>query len=543
MSLNASPDPDAQRTGLDRRQFLASLGAALATSACGDFPRSLSRAAADRQRLDPDAVPDAPDIATQPFMLGVASGDPTPRSVILWTRLAPRPLAPLGGIRHDEIPLIWEVARTPQFNDIVASDWLYTEPEFAHSAHVDVRNLSPDSWYFYRFRIGSDWVSPTGRSRTMPHRNASPDRLRLVSASCQNYEDGYYPAHRHIAQEDIDLVAFLGDYIYEYGRNEDKIRPHAGPHLDSLRHYRQRYGQYKSDPDLRAAHAHCPWLLTWDDHEVANNYADAISQFADSPNDTFLAQRGRAYRAYYEHMPIRVPLPDDTTSLPLYRAHQFGDLAQFSILDGRQYRSDQPCDDVACNPPDSVDDPDRTMLGAEQYDWLVNQLRSHSPVWNIIAQQTVFTPIHFDKSVINPDQWDGYWAERQRLLETFGEDAVSNVTVLTGDIHSAGLTTLHRDGDDETSPRVGAEIVATSISSGSSQLGGIGPQFARIIQNAHPYVEYMNASKRGYCRVDYTREHVEVRFRTAGDAQSRDIPRDTDAGYRLDGDSLEIEPL
>jgi alkaline phosphatase D len=524
---------------LSRREFVASMSAALATSACGDLPRTLSRASADGQRLDPDAVPVAPDIPTQPFKLGVASGDPTPHSVILWTRLAPRPLAVLGGMTDPQVPLIWEVARTADFNDIVASDWLYTEEAFAHSAHVDVRGLEPDTWYAYRFRIGSQWSSPVGRTRTMPRHDASPNELSLVSASCQNFQDGYYPAHRHIAREDIDLVAFLGDYIYEYGRANNAIRKHAGPHLETLRNFRQRYGQYKSDPDLRAAHAHCPWLLTWDDHEVSNNYANLIGQFSDQPTEAFRKLRGRAYRAYYEHMPIRVPLPDDTTYLPIYRSYQFGDLANISLLDGRQYRSDQVCDDVACNPPDAVDDPERTMLGSEQHSWLVDQLRSSETLWNIIAQQTVFTPINFDQSVINPDQWDGYWAERQSLLETFGEDDVSNVTVLTGDIHTAGLTSLHADGDDETTPVVGSEIVATSISSGSNQLGESGG-LARIIQNGHPYVQYMNSEKRGYCRVDYTRDSVDVRFRTVDTVEHRDADRDTDGSFTIDEGSLEI---
>ncbi len=535
---------------LDRREFLGFIGATLAGVACGDMPSSTSRAenlpGIDTTSENPKRPPPpAPDLPDDPFTLGVASGEPLPDGVILWTRLAPEPLDG-GGMPPVDVPLVWEVARDAEFREIVADGWLYTQPELGHSAHVDLRGLSPDTWYFYRFRVGDQWTSPVGETRTFPRPDASPDRLRIASASCQNYTDGYYTAHRHLADEALDVVAFLGDYIYEYGGG-GAVRNHPGPTLETVDDYRQRYALYKSDPNLQDAHANCPWLVTWDDHEVSNNYA------GDEPSkggiDDFKQMRANAYQAYYEHMPLRVPFPEDPSSLEIFRSRQFGDLANLYVLDGRQYRSGIVCDGEIGAPCEEVDRPDESMLGGRQRAWLVDEMTRSETIWNIVCQQTVMTPFEFEDGpvdLVNPDQWDGYQAERQRLLEFFGSDATRNVTVLTGDIHTAGFAELPEDDDKPGAEgRGGVEIVATSITSGTSYFDDIGdPESLQdYLLDSFPHIHYFNFGKRGYCLLEYTREQCRVRYRAVSTVKEREAELANDTEFVIRAGDLEFEQV
>jgi alkaline phosphatase D len=261
-----------------------------------------------------------PRYAEDPFSLGVASGDPTPSGAMLWTRLAPRPLEPFGGMDGLRMTVDWEVADDDRFTKIVKKGRAAAAPEVGYSVHVDVDGLEPNRWYYYRFRSG-DAVSPIGRTRTAPAAGTMAP-LALAFASCQHYEQGYYTAYEHMAREEIDAIAFLGDYIYESGPNRANPRTHANAEPLTLDGYRTRYAQYKSDPALQAAHALCPWMLITDDHEVDNNYAGLISENEVESEEQMHARRAAAYQAWWEHQPVRVP-----------RANSWGDLVQMRRID------------------------------------------------------------------------------------------------------------------------------------------------------------------------------------------------------------------
>ncbi len=281
-----------------------------------------------------------PSFAKDPFTSGVASGDPSPNGFVLWTRLAPEPLQG-GGLSDEVFQLTWEVATDDSMKRVVASGTTLATPQLGHSVHVEVDGLPADRWYWYRFRCG-DAESPIGRTRTFPLAHAMPDRLRFAFASCQHYEQGYFTPFEHMRSEDIDLVVHLGDYIYEYEGKENRVRKHAGKEIVSLDDYRNRYAQYRSDSMLRDIHAHCPWLVVWDDHEFDNNYAGDISEESSVTKQEFLERRANAYQAYYESMPLRATSLPTGPNMLLYRRLRFGQLAEFNLLDTRQYRSDQP---------------------------------------------------------------------------------------------------------------------------------------------------------------------------------------------------------
>jgi alkaline phosphatase D len=510
-----------------RREFLAYMSAAVAVAACGDddnFPRA-------------NDVPPAPILADDPFLLGVASGDPLPESVLLWTRLAPAPTTG-GGMPDVDVPVIWEIALDEDFRDIVGSGWEFASPQLAHSLHIDADGLAPDTWYWYRFRIDGQWTSPVGRTRTLPAADAHPESFTVVVASCQNYVAGFYTAHAHIAEEDVDLVAFVGDYIYE-GGGSGQARTHVGPKLRTLEHYRNRYGQYRSDPNLQAAHQRCPWVVTWDDHEVSNNYAGLVLQAGEEDVEDVLALRRSAYQAYYEHMPVRLPVPDDFGFLQIYQSLDVGDLARICVLDGRQYRTDQACNDRIVRCPE-VDEPGRTMLGLEQKQWLKEQLTGSTTIWNILAQQTVFTPVVIRGSITNNDQWDGYAVEQQELLTLFQD--IRNVVIVTGDIHLAGFGVLRADARDFDSPVVGYEVVTTSISSNGDSTDTLGNLLEQAIGSV-PNIEYINARNRGYSLCRFERDRAFVEYRVVSTVLAQTATVRTDHGFEIEADTLVLTDL
>ncbi|GIF62340.1 hypothetical protein Ais01nite_03750 [Asanoa ishikariensis] len=358
---------------IDRRQLLTLAGAGGVGLAATIAGVSAAPVMADpKHHLDP-------------FTLGVASGDPLPDGVVLWTRLAPEPLVPdgLGGMSRHVVPVRWEVAQDERFRHVVKQGVERATPALGHAVHAEVHGLRPDREYFYRFRTGNS-TSPVGRTRTAPAASARPRELAFAFVSCSNYPTGYFTPYRHLAAESLDLVVHLGDYIYEGPAAGTLGRAHLpATEIFSLADYRVRHAQYKTDTDLQLAHARFPWAVTWDDHEVENNYADERSEDAAQDPESFLRRRAAAYQAYYEHMPLRRSAVPHGPDMRIYRRLRYDRLAEFNLLDGRQYRDDQTTDPV------ELDDPARSMLGADQERWLIDGLSHSAGTWNIVAQQTV----------------------------------------------------------------------------------------------------------------------------------------------------------
>ena len=499
------------------RQRAASLGVA---SGAGRSARAASRAAHGRR-------------GGYPFTLGVASGNPTPDSVVLWTRLAPEPLSPdperPGGMPPAVVPVRWEIADDPAMRRVVRHGTVDAEPEFAHSLHIECTGLEPARDYWYRFIAGGE-ASLTGRTRTAPARGAPLGRLRFGFCSCANYEFGYFSAYRHLAAETPDLVLFLGDYIYEYAsRSAKRVRDHSdGVEATDLRTYRNRHAQYKTDPDLQPLHAAAPCLATWDDHEVQNDYADRWSQdFADPT--AFLARRAAAYRAFWEHMPLpRSALPKGPDAT-IYGRFDFGDLASFFVVDSRQYRSRLACDRAreaapsswSTRPARNASIPARSYLGMAQEAWLYEQFRQSAtgPArWNVLAQQQLMA--EFKERTDNgeiahwSDDWNGYPAARQSLLQQIRDTSLPNPVVISGDIHSFWANDLKVDFDDSRAPVIAAEFVGSSITATPPPYGKF---VAWVAEN--PHVHFFESRKRGYVSVDLTPQRMEVAFRAVPGAR------------------------
>jgi alkaline phosphatase D len=455
------------------------------------------------------------------FSLGVASGDPTPDGMVLWTRLAPEPLQADGGMGSASVPVRWELAEDARFTRIVRSGTARADAAWGHSVHVEPRGLPAGRRYFYRF-IAGDQISQVGRTSTAPALGQSVDRLRLCYGSCQKYEVGYYDAYRHMVAEDPDLILFLGDYIYEGKPDPKALRPHLNPEPMDVGGYRVRYATYKRDPLLQGAHAAAPWLLTWDDHEVANDYADALDQ-NNTDRVTFLRRRAAAYQVYWEHQPLRASARPKGPNARLYHAVSWGDLARFQIVDDRQYRGPRACQppelraahkkyrDLVPTCPDLT--ADRTMLGARQEQWLMGELGSSRAQWNLLSQQTLMAPLpRIDPEhpegprLWSADTWSGYPLARDRIFRRWAEAKTPNPIALGGDIHSFAASDLHIDGKP-----VAAEFIGGSITS--------------LFHDEHVKKEAADAGirfveneVRGYGRVDLTRDHASVTFRGLADA-------------------------
>jgi alkaline phosphatase D len=463
-----------------------------------------------------------------PFSLGVASGSPLPHSVIVWTRILPDPLD-AASMPTLALTVRWEVAEDEAFRKVVSKGSAVASPELAHSVHVDAGGLRPERWYWYRFMLG-DAVSPVGRTRTAPAADVLPAQLKLAVASCQHWEFGHYAAHRHIAASAPDLVAFLGDYIYEWGPYQLRHPQRAVRQDESftLAQYRARYAQYKSDRDLQAAHLAAPWIVTWDDHEVANDYAGDVDERLSSD---FAARRAAAYQAFYEHMPLRLPSPQAGRfgTLRMYQRYDWGRLARFHVLDDRQYRSPLPCPKpgrggsnvVLARSCETLRDPRRTMLGNEQEAWLAQGLSSSRAHWNLLAQQTPMAqssgvPVQSpEDGRFWTDGWDGYPLARRRLLDTLVKSGARNPLVLAGDVHTFYASELRRDFArpvSKANPVIAAELCGTSVTSSSR------PQ-ARTQENVerNPHMLYGRSDRRGYMLIDLTPQSAQARFMALDD--------------------------
>lgn len=466
----------------DRRRFLQAL-AALGVS------HSMPVRAQPRPRFEHD-----------PFSLGVASGYPQPDGMVLWTRL-------IGDLGPAAIPVHWEIAADESMRGIVAKGTAEAHPSWAHSVHVEPRGLQPDRWYWYRF-VAGDAASPVGRTRTAPAANAMAPRLRFAFASCQHYEHGYFSAHRHMAEDDLDLCVFLGDYIYESSLRRNQVRMHErSAEPVTLDEYRARHALYKSDENLQSAHRALPWIVTWDDHEVDNDYANDRQEDG-APPEEFLLRRAAAYRAYYEHMPLPLGMRPTGASMPVHTSVAWGALANFYLLDGRQYRSPQACpakpgganvvDPMLCT---DLRHPSRTLLGAGQEAWLARQFAASQAPWNVIAQQTLMAQLDVqpgDGKRVWTDGWDGYPAARRRLLESITSQKLANPVVIGGDVHMNFVADLTLDFDDAGSPVVASEFVGTSI---TSPPGNWQRNLPSILAE-NPHIKFARGDRRGYVRAN-----------------------------------------
>lgn len=516
------------RRSWDRRDILK---LALATASAGWLPRSSWSQTA---------------FSSHPFALGVASGSPLHDSVVLWTRL-------VGDALAQPVTVRWEIADDERFTRIVQRGQQQALPELAHSVHAEVAGLEPDHWYFYRFMTG-DAVSATGRTRTMPAPDAPASRLRLAYASCQRWDHGYFSAYRHMLQESLDLVLFLGDYIYEYPGAANAVRLPTGGWVLTLDDYRQRHALHRSEPELQAMHAACPWLVTWDDHEVQNDYAGLVPGDSGPPVADFAVRRAAAYQAFYEHMPVRASaLTRGMAGLiggaetRLYSQQRFGRLASIVLLDDRQYRDDHACNVGGKLGSSTIDpatcaiweDPKRTLLGAAQEQWLEGVLSPRDATWTIFGQQTLFGQRDFkpgEGRMLWNDGWDGYPAARRRLTGALQRHQVANPVMLGGDVHENWVGHVKADYTRADSATLGVELCGTSITSRSAGNARLAPVLAE-----NPHFIFGDSERKGYGVVEFTQQRLQAQLRVVDDVTRRDTRIETLASFTARAGERRIE--
>ena len=465
--------------------------------------------------------------SSYPFSLGVASGYPTSDGFVLWTRLAEL-MAPLA------VRVRWEIAADEGMKSVIFSGETTAEPAWGHSVHVEVKGLEPDRWYWYRFNAAGV-ESAIGRTRTAPAAGAMPGRLRFAFGSCQQYEQGYFGVYRHIVADAPDLMVFLGDYIYESSWGRDHVRSHGALEPYTLADYRARHALYRSDPDLQRAHAACPWIFTWDDHEVDNDYADDRPEDG-MPREQFLERRAAAYRAYYEHMPLPASMRPDGARMRIHTGLDWGGLARFHVLDTRQYRTWQACkrqnrsggsNTVDVEQCPQLASPDRSMLGRAQERWLDASLAGSRARWNVLAQTTRMAQVDQQPGPGRrawTDGWDGYPASRERVLGSLVKSP--NPVVIGGDVHSFHVNELKADFDDQKSSTLASEFVGTSI---SSQHGG--QEWLDKRRPANPHLQLADGRYRGYVRAELTPKRMLVDLRAMESVRTRDEPCTTLASF------------
>ncbi|KPJ76147.1 MAG: hypothetical protein AMS19_13345 [Gemmatimonas sp. SG8_23] len=510
----------------DRRTFLVDLSRCALACALSPAPWRVTR---------------SPRLADDPFTLGVASGDPRSDGCVIWTRLAPRPFEPYGGMEGQRTALDWEVAHDEGFSRVVDRGRVTCVPELGFSAHVDVRGLEPDRWYFYRFTLPGA-SSPIGRLRTTPPAGTQQP-LDFAFVSCQHWEHGLYTAYKHLAREDLSLVAHLGDYIYERATVEGQVREHPAYEPVSVEEYRARYALYKSDPALQAAHAAFPWIVTWDDHEVDNNYAGLVGENVFESEEQMRLRRAAAYQAWWEHQPVVLPRPRSWAELSIARSLHWGDLARFWVLDTRQFRSDQACGDGTRTVPcGRWDDTSRTMLGVDQERWLGMGMRGSDATWRVLAQQVMMAPFDRDPgedTFVHMDQWSGYPAARDRLLRRMAERPGGTV-VLTGDIHANLVNDLRSSFDRPDRPVVATEFVGTSVSSGgdgSDEWAGL-----EAVRDENPHLRWQN-NRRGYVRCSVSSAEWVTQYRTVPFVTRPEAPIQDAARWRCEAGRPGVERI
>jgi len=517
-----------EQSGLTRRRLLQG-GAGLLGAAAGASTLGGAWAWA--------APPKQAQAIRDPFTLGIASGDPAPGGVVLWTRLAPEPGAPdgRGGMPNRQVAVQWEVAEDETFGRVAARGTALATPDLGHSVHAEVAGLRPGAEYFYRFRAGPE-LSPVGRTKTAPQVGSRLDAMTFAFTSCQSYTDGLYTAHARMAEEDLDLVVQLGDYIYEGPGGGGAFRTHEGSgEPTTLGGYRNRYAQYKGDPDLQASHATVPWVVVLDDHEIDNNWADEVPQDPSvQSREAFLARRAAALQAYYEHQPLRRTSLPRGIDMQLYRRLAFGDLLDLHVLDTRQYRSDQ---DQAARL-----DGTRTILGDEQEQWLKSAVAGPTARWNALAQQVFFSQRDFaggPQQSFSNDAWDNYVGDRNGLRDHLVAARTSNPVVLTGDVHANYVCDVKADFDDPASATVATELVGTSMSTGGD---GRDQNPADAIQLAeNPHIKFINRN-RGYVRNVVTASQWTADFRVVDAVRTPGAPVRTRASYVIENGRPGAQP-
>lgn len=519
-----------------RRQLLHGLGLGAGLAAAPAFLRG--------------PLGDAADTDSRLFPLGVASGDPSPSGFVIWTRVAPYPLQG-GGLGRRVITVSWTVSSDPFFHNIVQTGSVLATPADGHAVKVVVAGLQGNRHYWYRFSALGE-TTRVGRTKTFPGLGQAANRMRFALTSCQHFESGFYAAWRDICeQDDIDFVFQVGDYIYEGGPTSDPIAPdrvHNSGEIHSVADYRNRYALYKLDDNLREAHAKYPFIVTWDDHEVDNNYAGLIAE-DDQAMDELRQRRANAYKVYYETMPLRSEQAPDGADMTLYRKLSYGDLADILVLDTRQFRTDQPCSDgfgstdplaaplgaatgqqLLCGA--DLTSPSATLTGAAQEAWLFDNLMASRAQWNVIAQQVMMMQwdlgslgaIAFQRpleNLYNVDAWDGYPVQRDRILRFLADERPSNPLVLTGDIHSSWVANLLADFSAPGSDAVAAEFVCTSISS------PFGDDYAQLVSTtlpANPHIRWFDGFQRGYTLMEVSGA------RCVGENRGVDNALDPDSG-------------
>jgi alkaline phosphatase D len=431
-----------------------------------------------------------------PFTLGVASGEPRPDSVVLWTRLT--------GIAAP-VEVAWEIAADPGFARPLRTGRETAQAGDGHSLHVELAGLPPAATLFYRFRAAGH-VSPTGRTRTAPLAGAEV-AIRFANAGCQHFEHGHFTAWRHVAEEPLDVVFHYGDYIYEYrglGPEDggwaarSRVRRHEGAETWRLEDYRARHAQYRADPDMQAAHAAHPFIVSYDDHEVNNDWAggappDPARRPEDIPPEVFALRRAAALKAWWEAMPLpRAALPHGEAILA-YRRFRFGRHLALHALDTRRFRDPQPCGGRgSCA---AIDRPDSQMLGAAQEAWLADGLSSgRDATWQVLAQQVPMMRRVLGDGRLSLDKWDGYPAARARLLAMLAERRIGGAVSLAGDLHRAFAATLHATPGDPASPALATEFTATSI---TSEGDGSDVNGTPTVMRDNPAIAFFGA-RRGY---------------------------------------------
>jgi alkaline phosphatase D len=477
-----------------RRPFMAALAACAATAV---IPRS--RVLARRSEL---------------FTLGIASGEVASDGMVLWTRLAPRPFDPDGGMPPGHVEVTWQVAADERFRHMVQSGTALAIRGKAHSVHVEVDGLRPDHTYFYRFLAFGE-ASPVGRVQTLPEAGKRLGKLRFAVAGCQRYEDGFFAAYRHIAERDMAFVFHYGDYIYEAECYAGRTRSFALAEAFTLEDYRLRYALYKSDPNLQAAHAKCAFIHSYDDHEVVNNWSGDWYPQIGSLSE-FTRRRAAALQAFYEHMPLRRRSRPSDGCMRMRRRFRIGDLVDLHVLDTRRFRTPTPCanDVVIGERCQGAYSSGAEMLGRNQEQRLFRGMARSNARWTVLAQQVPILDLvrraQMGKDVRKLDSWDGYVQPRQRLLDFLAASGPANVVILSGDVHSAWAGYLKQDFTDHLSAPLATEFVAPSLTS----RGVLESNLDRpAIYGANPHVTYFD-QRRGYleCQVDRRRWSSVFRF-------------------------------
>lgn len=517
-------------------------------------------------------APGAEAAQTRFFRHGVASGDPLPRAVVIWTRVTPVPDALPGSGRGPRVAVDWEVATDREFRKVVRRGSVRTGAERDHTVKVDVTRLAPARWYFYRFRF-RDAVSPVGRTRTAPAASATPRNIRFGVVSCANLQAGFFNAYRALARrDDLHAILHLGDYLYEYAPGQYGMGPddvdirkhHPAKEMVTLADYRKRHAQYKHDADLRALHAKYPFIVTWDDHETTNDsWAHGAENHQPATEGDFEVRKGAARRAYDEWMPLRMAGTADLhDGRRIYRRLRFGRLAELSMLDLRSYRTEQPNQA-------GTGDPAATITGAKQRNWLRAGLISHVQ-WKIIGNPVMITPVNLatlpttlaeaviqvtggvlppDGVAYNPDQWDGYTVDRSRIYQQIRDHSTRDVVFVTGDIHSGWACELPVDPgaypvDSET---VGVEFVCTSVTSNNlKDILHAPPRTASLaveegVKAANRHVKYLNFDDHGFSILDITSHRAQMDWYITGPRDERSGAATWSVSYRTPAGSGRVE--